>query len=77
LQETGFKRGFDIGCPRQIRGQTTTLLEMRITVALPHGLRKVTCSNNGRGLVSFFGSKAFVRSKFYTIFATADTSLAS
>jgi hypothetical protein len=51
---------FDVGCPRQILGRTITSLAKHITVALPHGLHKVMCSSNGRGLAAFFGSTVFV-----------------
>jgi hypothetical protein len=51
---------FDVGCPRQILGRTTTSPAKRITVALPPGLHKAMCSSNGRRLAAFFGSMAFV-----------------
>jgi hypothetical protein len=51
---------FDVGCPRQILGRTTTSPAKLITVALPHGLHKAMCLSNGRGLAAFFGSMVFV-----------------
>jgi hypothetical protein len=57
---TNCNKMFDVGCPRQILGRTTTSLARRITVALPRGLHKAMCSSNGRGLAAFFGSMVFV-----------------